>query len=207
MQTPSAVPEALLSTQPLPGPFIGRGLPLRGDHAGALAQEEKAVQHCTGKAAREMVQSWGGSRQLQGTPLPRHDPRLTRSRGTSLLLCWQWCGTLNLWGWWSGCWPSWGDRVGDSRDCSLSRVFCASRGESWQWGEDAGCPYCARIFLGLQDHLPSDAHTGSVWENEEGTFVCQATTMACIDRQIPARCLFSTLVPWLIGFSWVGFSA
>lgn len=82
------------------------------------------MQHCTGKAAREMVQSWGGSRQLQGTPLSRHDPRLARSRGTSLLGCWWWHGTLRLLGWWSGCWPSWGDCVGDLRGCSPSRVFC-----------------------------------------------------------------------------------
>lgn len=29
--------------------------------------------------------------------------------------------------------------------------------------------------------------------------MCQATTMACIDSQIPAPCLFSTLVPWFVG--------
>lgn len=55
------------------------------------------------------------------------------------------------------------------------------------------------MFHGLQGHLPSDAHPASIWENKEGTFMCQATTMACIDSQIPAPCLFSTLVPWFVG--------
>lgn len=79
MQPPSAVPEALLPTQPLPGPFIGEGaagLGLGGDHGKAPAQEEKAARCCTGEAAWEMVQSW------QGTPLSQHDPHPAWSRGT-----------------------------------------------------------------------------------------------------------------------------
>lgn len=81
---------------------------------------------------------------------------------------------------------------------------CPTAGGLWQQGEGLRAPRCAPVLVGLRGHLPGDTHPGTVRESEQGTLTCQATTMACIDSQIPARlkvgCLFSALIPRFVAF-------
>lgn len=71
--------------------------------------------------------------------------------------------------------------------------------------EDAGAPHHVWVCVRLQDHLPGDTHPRTFRESEQGTSVCQATTMACTDSQIHAGlslgCFFSRLLAFLWGFS------
>lgn len=81
---------------------------------------------------------------------------------------------------------------------------CPTGGELWQQGEGVGAPRRAPVCVRLRGHLPGDTHPGTVRESEQGTLTCQATTMACIDSQIPTRlkvgCLFSAPIPRFVAF-------
>lgn len=81
---------------------------------------------------------------------------------------------------------------------------CPTAGGLWQQGEGLRAPRRAPVRVGLRGHLPGDTHPGTVWEGEQGTLTCQATTMACIDSQIPAwlkvGCLFSSPIPRFVAF-------
>lgn len=72
--------------------------------------------------------------------------------------------------------------------------------------EDAGAPHRVRVCVGLQDHLPGDTHPRTFRESEQGTSVCQATTMACTDSQIHAGLSLGCFFPRLLAFLW-GFLA